>query len=454
MRPLRILSAVLPLILAGPAALAQTNFSETFFLTDSPTAYRFNPALNSGKDFIGTGGISLNSRGNVGATTFLFDSGGRTVTALSKEIPAERFFSKLNKDNYILIDLNTNLFSYGFTRDEAYHTVEVNARGNTGGTIPFDVFDIIKSGINKPDFDFSNTRSFENIYLELAYGYSRQLTDIVSLGARAKLLIGLSSIDASFSKFSIGIDDQNVPRADFHAELFVAGRARTTKGYDGGTFLNPGPAARRAPLSFPAGLGMAVDLGIAITPNEYWTLSLSANNLGFLCWFYGLGGGVTAYIDPRPLETFASDDLTLAQLAAMGIVVVQQIQDSATITEGKMRVRAHTIPFCFNLGAKYKMPFYDRMSVGLTGHLTTYRTSPYWETRFGVTVRPLDWLDLSANLGYGSFGMLYGMMASVGISRFHLNLATQRTVSGNIPLTFLPRDPYYRTLTLGLTFDL
>lgn len=441
------------LLLCPLAGRAQTSYSEDFFLTDSPEVYRFNPAQVAWRDFIGTGRLIMNSRGNVGATTFLYDVNGKTVTALNKSVPANLFLSKLHKDNYALADYRIHLFSYGFVKDRNYHTAEINLRSTAGMTLPKDIFEILKSGINKDHSDLSNTRFSFDLYAELAYGWSRRLTDIVSVGARAKLLVGLSSLDADIKDFKVGMFEDNQLRASFEANLNIAGRPNL-KGYDGGTLLNPGPKARRKPFSFPKGIGMAVDLGIAITPGDYLTLSASASDLGFLCWFYNKGGGITANFSPSSMEDFSADDIDPEQIIGIATAVADEINETAVIQQKKPHAGIRAIPFSFNLGLKYKMPFYDRLAVGLTGHLTTYRTAPYWETRLGATVRPLDWLDLSANFGYGTYGPAFGAMASFRIHRFHLYYALQNTLGGTIPRTRIPMKPFNRTLSVGLTYDL
>lgn len=432
---------------------AQTSYSDRFFLTDSPEAFRFNPALVTGLDFISVGGVDLHSRGNVGATTFLYDYDGKTVTALNPSVPESLFYSRLHQNNYAMLDYRINLFSYGFMRDRNYHTAEVTVRSISGATVPRDIFEILKSGINKSSFDFSNTRLSEDLYLEFAYGWSRRLTDIVSVGARAKLLLGMTSIDAYIRDFRVGQFDDETFKARFEANLDISGYPRF-KGYDGGTLLNPGPKARRLRIPYPRGVGMAFDLGVAITPNEYLTLSASANDLGFLCWFYGRGGSITAYFDPSILQEYATEEVSLDQIMGLAVGIAGEVQESAVIQQKKAHAGFRAVPFAFNLGVKYKMPFYEALSVGLTGHLTTYRISPYWETRLGVTVQPLDWLDLSGNFGLGTYGPAYGALASFRISRFHLNLAYQRSLGGSIPRTGIPMKPFGRTLTAGLTYDL
>ena len=66
--------------------------------------------------------------------------------------------SKLKDDNYILRTLNYNLISYGFAKNNAFHTFEINVRALAGGSIPKEIFQIAKLGTAEKMYDLSNFR--------------------------------------------------------------------------------------------------------------------------------------------------------------------------------------------------------------------------------------------------------------------------------------------------------
>ena len=114
----------------------------------------------------------------------------------------------------------------------------------------------------------------------------------------------------------------------------------------------------------------------------------------------------------------------------------------------------NAIPFQANAGIKYVMPFYDRLNVGVIGQYNGYAGRPYWEARFGVGVNPLKWLDLSANIGRGSFGTVFGVAGSVCIGRFRIQGGLQNGFGGTIPYEGTPLQPNSKTITFGLTYDI
>lgn len=428
---------------------AQTTNTDSFFLTGSPTAYRYNPAIAPAGDFIGIGGIDINSRANVGATTFLYDYGKKTVTGLHDSVSSQTLLDKLQKNNYLLTDNTFNLFSYGFHRGQASHNVELNIRNRGGVNLPKDLFVLMKTGLQQTSFDFSDTRIHSDMYAELAYGYTRKMSDIVSVGFRTKLLVGLASMDAVVKQLEIGMDDDI--RMSFSSELDLTFRRRPK---NNGTFLYPEYEKQPFRLPLVRGAGLAVDFGILIQPSPYLTLSLSTIDLGFLCWAYTIGGQVSTSFSLNEFTDFEADDMDAEDGLGLITGLMSDMEESATFVPKAKRFRVHGIPSGFNLGIKYAMPFYDRLSVGLTGHMTSFRTTRFWETRLGTSVNPLDWLDLNANFGYGTYGMSWGFAASVRVHKFRLHVSMSDSFGGRIPRLRLHLNPWNSVISAGLTFDL
>jgi len=445
------------ILLAGLILFSQTIISaqsthvESFFLTNSPTAYRYNPAFIYGSGFLSIGQLTTSSRANVGATDFLYDRNNKTVTGLHENVDADVFLNNIEKSNHILQEIGYNLFAYGFARNDAFHIVEVNIRERSGIHLPKDIFKILKTGFSDMKYNFSDTRSYADLFAELTYSYSRQLTDIVSVGARTKLLVGLGSYDAYIDDFRADLGEDGYPEASFSGSLYMTARHKSK---NNGTILNPDFESKHPPLSFPSGAGLALDLGVLIRPNDYLTLSASVADLGFLCWFYSMGGSLKASFSTKPMNDFATDEVSIDSIVAPAVETLQEIQHSAEVIPADKKARFNAIPFGFDLGLKYAIPDYTRLSVGLTGHLTTYRCTSYWDTRFGVTVNPIDWLDLSGNVGYGTYGVTWGVVGAVKVENFRLNFALLDTFGGKIPRTSIHLNPWTKVLSVGLTYDL
>ena len=118
------------------------------------------------------------------------------------------------------------------------------------------------------------------------------------------------------------------------------------------------------------------------------------------------------------------------------------------------RVRFEPVPLTLNLGAKYALPFYDALTVGVTGSLNGWGRMAYREARAAVAWNPDRRIGVTANAGYGDFGPVYGAALSLGIRGFHLNVGLQNGFGGTVPYTGTPLKANNKFMTIGLTYDI
>ena len=107
-----------------------------------------------------------------------------------------------------------------------------------------------------------------------------------------------------------------------------------------------------------------------------------------------------------------------------------------------------------NLGVKYEMPFYRRLAVGATGRFISGAGLPYWEGRGAIEINPLNWLDITANLGYGTQGTVFGLAAAVKFHHFQLTAGWEDGFGGTLVDSRTPIQRNFRTFTVGLTYSL
>ena len=445
------LPASLLLCLAVGAA-AQTNYQEYFFSNTSPVVYRYNPALTGEGPFLSVGDVTLSSRANIGARNYYFELPGHEglLFGLHKDVPADVFLNGLPPESSVSGSVRYSLFSYGRPgRNGGYHTFEFSTFVHGGFNLPKDLFVLLKTGKTGIDYDLSNFYLKTDSHAELTYGYSRRLSDIVSVGFRARLLVGLFSVQTGLASLSIDLGDPGwavKAVGDLDLSGWKAGEGKDVYSYDNNK-------AWRARKALPSGLGASVDLGVAIRPNEYLTLSASVGNLGFMFWHYGFGGEARAEFSLTNLIESAkkhTDEDWFESLKSLA----RDLENQITITGQPDGWSPRPIPFNADLGVKYAMPFYDRLSAGITGHFTKYGINTYWETRLGFSVDPLDWLEATGSIGRGKYGTVWSMGVSARVERFRIQLALQDNFGAKINHTSIHQYPYNQTITLGLSYDL
>lgn len=424
---------ILALLCLCTDAAAQT-FQEGFFLRNYRQAYRYNPALTGTTNFIGIGEVTYNTRANVGAAAFLYPREGGLVTALHSSVEAGEFLNQLKDDNYTLGSINANLFAYGFRTGQFYHTLEASVRGYYGAAVPKSIFQFLKTGSRVPALDFKGMGGSGKLYAELAYGFGVDLGDFVSLGARAKLLVGLYAVDAGVDRMDVWMSEDKLS-AGISVEADLTSETGWRK-------------------RLPKGMGAAFDLGVAIRPVEGLTISASVLDLGGLFWNYASVARSAGDVSFTGVNNLTYEELNAAGLLKRVVNAGKEWWKELKPEHVKRGWTFNAIPFQANAGIKYVMPFYDRLNVGVIGQYNGYAGRPYWEARFGVGVNPLKWLDLSANIGRGSFGTVFGVAGSVCIGRFRIQGGLQNGFGGTIPYEGTPLQPNSKTITFGLTYDI
>ena len=438
-------------MLAAIPVSAQT-FQEALFLDGYTLSYRYNPAISNESGFLSVGQWENHQRNNVGAAAFLYPADDGVVTALHSSVPAGTFLGSLKDDNYFNGNINFNLFSYGWRGNGTYQTLEANIRSQYDVSVPREVFEILKNGTGKGTYDLGDLRIGGKAYLEMAWGCSWKLSDMISVGARAKLLAGVESVRYNVTRFDLSFSEEKYV-ADVEAEVDLTSRIGKMKVNDEG-YINFLDISAKDKWKLPSGAGLALDLGILVTPVEGLTVSASVLDLGGLLWYYGNAGYSSGTTEFTGLETLTYDELQNGQLMARLNEVGNEFMKSLKIKEAKKKIKPEATPFTLNAAARYSLPMYKPLSAGVTGTLTGWQGMSYKECRFCLAWNPSERIGVTANAGVGDYGPVWGVALSAAVLKFHINAGLQSGFGGTIPYTHTPLKAQSKRLTVGLTYDL
>ena len=466
----RILLTISVLVAAVINCGAQNSQSE-FFLDNNVYSYRINPALAGEKGFVGIaiGNIDIALNSNLGINSFLYPkpSGQGLVTGLNKSISSKEFLSRLKNVNSLNEDFGMSILAFGFWQKEkeVFHNVEINVREMANTSLPKDWFALLKSGSRETPYNLSNTNVSGLGFVEIAYGQSRSVNEKISVGGRAKLLLGLANVNTNFNDASLKLNGSEL-YCGINGELrgaipFIKFGTKTSQ-YD---------PSRKNILDFskmefdysnisPAGYGLTFDLGVTYKPLNDLTLSFSVLDLGALGWKYNtVGKSVAGYT----FTGFALDlsgegiqqESQKALDSAMELVEFEKQNGSVTSVE--------MLPCRLNLGARYRMPFYNRLSVGFLGTYRISRYMPWFDARFGATITPIDWLSLSGNYSFSTYGNNFGAVLSLnaasinfifGLDAYSGKVSKLKWDKLDVPWLSampLPLGAFHYNLRLGIT---
>ena len=434
------------------ASLQAQTFQQAFFLDGYRLGYRYNPAIQNQDGFLSVGQYESQVRNNFGAASFLYPRGDEVVTAFHSSVSADEFLGSLNDDNYFNGSINLNLVSYGWRRDEACHTLEANARAFYSASFPKEIFTILKVGTGDSRYDLGGFSLGGNAMLELAYGYSRKLSDLISVGARAKFLVGIDALHYRVSRFNLALTEEYY-KADIEADLELTSRWSKIRRNEEG-YLDLTKLSAKDRWRLPSGAGLAVDLGVVVTPLEGLTLSASLLDLGGMFWYYGNTGMSQGSVTFTGLENLSLEEIQNGNIKDQFNDELDELLSSLKLKSVRSKKALEMIPFNVNLGAKYELPFYRPLAVGVTAEYSNRKGMNYMEARGALAWNPWEWLGVTVNAGAGSFGAVWGAAFNAAYKRFRVTVGYSDGFGGTIPYTSTPLKPNNKVITAGLTYDL
>lgn len=447
----KILLPVILLLCAGTLLQAQV-YQQGFFVKNYRPVYRINPALIPESDFIAAFEFSRNNVSNYGASAFLYPYQDGLVTGLHESVPAALFLGNLPELSVSNQEYDLNLFSYGFARGRGYHSMEINVRVPFSTTLSKEAFELLKTGMTRDKYDLSGMSLQGKVYVELAYGYGYRLSDVVTIGGRAKLLLPMYGLAYRLTNMDVVKTDSGIS-VSTQGELDLPQRLKEFMAAPGDPIkLSDMRTNDRIPL--PIGAGLAVDLGVTVTPNEYLTLSASVQDLGAIVSCYGNAATTSSYEYFDGVGTLSYADLNKQGLTKKLKELGKEIVDGISVTSRYNKVRVETLPFAANLGVRYTLPFFDQIRVGAIANYVGYQNMPYWEARLGADYSPFRWLEVTGSFGRGACGFLYGFGVASHFYRFSFYFGYENGTAGLLPRSTTPVKANHRTWSVGLTYDL
>lgn len=392
---------------------AQTAKS-AYFLDGTFHNFRLNPAMKAERAFVslGFGNMSIGSNGNVGVSHFLYPQGDQLTSFMSGSVDQNDFLDRLPQSIRLGLNFDETLLAFGFRMLGGYTSFSLSMHSTTSMALPKGFFEFAKKGFQQDHYNFSGINFNSMNYAAATLGYSYEVYKGLRVGVNLKYLMGLAYADFTFDKFNIKLNEEQwlvethaQAQAAFMSKVYIEnGQEKTTENLQMGPFS-------------PAASGFAVDLGVVYDMSEFvpgLTLSASVIDLGRINWKYMMSienGGT-----PIQWEGFTETDV-YDMSSSLEEEFNQFGENTEQLMEGFNQIddigkKATNLKATMFLGAEYNMPFYKPLSVAmLYGKKFSSCAYDGWdEFRGYINVAPLKWFEVSANIGYSTFGTTLGWM--------------------------------------------
>lgn len=245
--------------------------------------------------------------------------------------------------------------------------------------------------------------------MELAAGESRKLNAKTTIGAKAKVLIGLLNTNMNVSNITLNTNGQDTWTVNGKAKLNVSGMEykTETKDYNGRSeSYEQVKGIENLKLGIH-GIGLAFDGGITYKADRHWTLSAAVTDLGFITWINSHKaenkGEAFTFNGFNDIEVEKSDDNSLkTQWDNMH----DDLMALAHLEEQGKTTFTSTLGATVNTGVLYTIDSMQKYRVGalLTGHIDGKYS--WYEARINAMARPINITNIEFSLSpyYSTFG--------------------------------------------------
>ncbi|MBE6239672.1 MAG: hypothetical protein E7113_06465 [Bacteroidales bacterium] len=452
---------LLPLM-AGAQAL-----KGSYFLDNSLQRHRLNPAFAPRANYFSVPVISnvgLGLYGNVGPADFLYPKNGELYTFLNRNVTMEEFSKNLPARPLVDLDVDTDIFNFGFSALGGFWTVDAGIRVDGQIGLPRDFLIFAKQGMaaSEQRYSLNGFEMFQTSSVYAAVGHSRDLSDLVKglrVGAKLRFFLPFEHIGLTMGDSYLSMNQDkwtvNSSASGVVAASFLKVNPEALGGDSEQEFLE----MNTSDLGL-AGFGLALDLGAEYRLDigsvvDGLTFSLSALDLGG--YFFGknslqgleskgtavyeglkdieMGGGEGVNLE-ESLDALQDEFLALANLQESSNPMYTSVGTGAKIFAG---VEYPFLQEKMSVGLLYSGKFgYSKMINDLT---VSYNLNPCKWFNFG-----LNWSFLNS---YKTMGWIVEFSPKAGVDFF---IGSDYTFFEVMPKIFLPVDKLWVNARFGLSF--
>lgn len=392
------------LLLAGTAAQAQY-LRTSYFMEGTSTRLQMNPGLQPTRGYFNfpvIGSFNVGASSNVLGTSDIIDildDGGDLYTN-------DKLYSRLKADNRLNVNFNTDILSFGWYKGKGFWSFNVGLRADIGASIPKSMFEYLRDansedfGMKPMNYEIRNQSLYINSYAEIGLGYSRQITEKLTVGGRVKALLGIANAEMKIDRFDV---DMKLPENPYDYNEWASGRyggtavtraTLTTTMKGGGLSFSQNAAGHQIIDGFDidgdnfgiAGKGFGVDLGASYKLLNNLTLSAAVLDLGFLSWDKGSTTVAEADNEVTINET-NYDQYVGGDFMDM---------DMYNMEQGEAKANKKSLASTILLAGEYGL-LNNMLSVGALYTTRFVQPKAVSELTFSATFRPKNWLNAAVS---------------------------------------------------------
>lgn len=409
----------------------------SYFMEGVSSRLQLNPALQPTNGYINIpvlGSFNIGASSNVLGTSDIIDILDSGEDLFSNDA----LYNRLKTDNHLNVNLNTELLSFGWHRGKGFWSVNVGLRADVGASIPKSMFEYMRdangfsltNGIQS--YKIGNERFDLNAYAEVGVGYSRQITDKLTVGGRFNVLLGIARAEMEINRFDVEMDIPDVANAEnlrpedwYGSNYSYNVQANLVTSYKGGG-LDFDQNGYISGFDFGGGFGIAgtgfdIDLGASYQIFDNLTVSAAVLDLGFIKWkdnvttAASVSEGESVVIDQENYDKYINDDF-------LNLDRFNLRENNAAVQSSKTRLASTIV-----LAGEYGF-FENKLAVGAIYTTRFVEPKTQNELTFSATYRPKNWFNAAISYSPVQAG---GKSLGLGLKLGSLFLGTDYMFFGN-----------------------
>ena len=391
----------------------------------------FTPSCNFYLDFIFLPNVYFSfGNDNFIMRDFIYNQNGKTQTFLSSKESLELFFKNLQPTTTINFNYNLNILSFGFQVKKSYFTFDLGLNMDVATYLPSDLLKFALYGTPDPNgintFNLSQLGIDASLYSNAAIGYMYKINKQLTIGAKAKLLMGYANINTSINKLNLNASRQEwslETDGTINASLPIRFNTLENGNIDFGSIQMNSANELLELLYNPAGIGAAIDLGIKYEPVKNLVISASVTDLGMIYWSRNCfsasmqgSHSIDELIDYTLGDTLSTDAI-VDKFTGLGNEILNSMH-----TDGENKPYKSMLRGNFFLGAEYGI-LKNRISLGVVNRLKFKDTHLQDEVTVALNLRPIHWFNATVSHSFinGRLGTLgLGLNVKAGIMNMYI----------------------------------
>lgn len=403
------------------AAKSEAQQRTGYFMENYDLRHEMNPAFQPDSSYwslpvLGNTQVSMHSTMRMGDILYRTENGKLTTFMTKGTVSKAKLLDAVGSGMKAGADVQLTLLSMGQRVDNRrYRTASVSIKATAASWLPKSLFDCMKEMENR-DYSISNTKAKSSLYMEVAAGESRRLSERLTVGAKAKLLLGLMNMNAELKNMHLDMtDDGNGWTASGRAQINVAGMKykQGRKKYDSSDEYYDYVSGVDVQSPTLSGVGAALDAGVTYRVDDRLTLSAAVTDLGFIAWtanHRAVNKGEPFMFDG--FKDVSIEDGSDKKLDKQWDEIHDDLMDLMNLEQRQHSTYTSMLGATVTVGAEYNLKEFCNSHIGT---MLTHRVDgkySWTELRLNGTATPIADvpLDVAVSPAYSTFGFSGGIM--------------------------------------------